>query len=55
MQISRQTISWMQISAGSAGAKDEDEQLTQLLKEEEARISRKILALRKDVRTPSLR
>ncbi|XP_044043090.1 peptide chain release factor 1, mitochondrial [Siniperca chuatsi] len=33
----------------SAGAKDEDEQLTQLLKEEEAQISRKILALRKDL------
>ncbi|XP_070786805.1 peptide chain release factor 1, mitochondrial isoform X2 [Enoplosus armatus] len=31
------------------GAKDEDEQLTQLLKEEEAQISRKILALRKDL------
>ncbi|XP_042369092.1 peptide chain release factor 1, mitochondrial isoform X2 [Plectropomus leopardus] len=33
----------------SAGTKDEDEQLTQLLKEEEAQISRKILALRKDL------
>lgn len=33
----------------SAGAKDEDEQLTQLLKEEEAQMSRKILALRKNL------
>ncbi|KAF3857377.1 hypothetical protein F7725_009236 [Dissostichus mawsoni] len=32
----------------SAGTKDEDEQLTQLLKDEEAQISHKILALRKD-------
>lgn len=37
--------------AGSAGAKGEDEQWTQLLKEEEAHISDKIVALRKDVRT----
>uniref|UniRef100_A0A3B4Y122 Mitochondrial translation release factor 1 n=2 Tax=Seriola lalandi dorsalis TaxID=1841481 RepID=A0A3B4Y122_SERLL len=34
---------------GSAGTKDEDEQLTQLLKEEEGQISSKILALRKDL------
>ncbi|XP_049426298.1 peptide chain release factor 1, mitochondrial isoform X1 [Epinephelus fuscoguttatus] len=33
----------------SAGTKDEDEQLTQLLKEEEAQISSEILALRKDL------
>ncbi|XP_076580055.1 peptide chain release factor 1, mitochondrial [Chaetodon auriga] len=33
----------------SAGTKDEDEQLTQLLKEEDAQMSRKILALRKDL------
>ncbi|XP_074521004.1 peptide chain release factor 1, mitochondrial [Halichoeres trimaculatus] len=33
----------------SAGAKDEDKQLTQLLKEEEAQFSRKILALRTDL------
>ncbi|KAM9334212.1 peptide chain release factor 1, mitochondrial [Symphorus nematophorus] len=33
----------------SAGAKDEDAQLTQLLKEEEAQMSEKILALRKDL------
>ncbi|XP_010788109.1 peptide chain release factor 1, mitochondrial isoform X1 [Notothenia coriiceps] len=33
----------------SAGTKDEDEQLTQLLKDEEAQISHKILALRKDL------
>ncbi|XP_037617682.1 peptide chain release factor 1, mitochondrial [Sebastes umbrosus] len=33
----------------SAGTKDEDEQLTQLLKEEEAQISCKILALRTDL------
>ncbi|CAJ1086775.1 peptide chain release factor 1%2C mitochondrial [Xyrichtys novacula] len=33
----------------SAGTKDEDEQLTQLLKEEEKQISCKILALRKDL------
>ncbi|XP_035533784.1 peptide chain release factor 1, mitochondrial [Morone saxatilis] len=33
----------------SSGTKDEDTQLTQLLKEEEAQISRKILALRKDL------
>lgn len=37
--------------AGLAGTKDEDEDLTQLLKEEEAQISSKILALRRDVRT----
>lgn len=37
--------------AGLAGTKDEDEHLTQLLKEEEAQISSKILALRRDVRT----
>lgn len=34
---------------GSAGAKGEDEQLTQLLNEEEAQISAKILALREDL------
>lgn len=34
---------------GSAGTRDEDEQLTQLLKEEEAHISNNILALRKDL------
>lgn len=39
------------LTAGSAGTKDEDEQLTQLLKEEEVHISRKIVAIRKDVRT----
>ncbi|XP_029300323.1 peptide chain release factor 1, mitochondrial isoform X1 [Cottoperca gobio] len=33
----------------SAGTKDEDEQLTQLLKEEEVQISRKILDLREDL------
>ncbi|KAK5891437.1 hypothetical protein CgunFtcFv8_018689 [Champsocephalus gunnari] len=33
----------------SAGTKDEDEQLTQLLKDEEAQISHNILALRKDL------
>ncbi|XP_041638210.1 peptide chain release factor 1, mitochondrial [Cheilinus undulatus] len=33
----------------SAGSKDEDQQLTLLLKEEEAQISHKILALRKDL------
>ncbi|KAK1876795.1 Peptide chain release factor 1 mitochondrial [Dissostichus eleginoides] len=33
----------------SAGTKDEDEQLTQLLKDEEEQISHKILALRKDL------
>ncbi|XP_041822217.1 peptide chain release factor 1, mitochondrial isoform X2 [Chelmon rostratus] len=33
----------------SVGTKDEDEQLTQLLKEEDAQISCKILALRKDL------
>ncbi|XP_051283382.1 peptide chain release factor 1, mitochondrial [Dicentrarchus labrax] len=33
----------------SSGTKDEDTQLTQLLKEEEAQISHKILALRKDL------
>ncbi|XP_008299991.1 peptide chain release factor 1, mitochondrial [Stegastes partitus] len=33
----------------SAGTKDEDKQLTQLLKEEEAQISSKILALRQDM------
>lgn len=37
------------LTAGSAGTKDEDEQLTQLLKEEEAQITCNILALRKDV------
>lgn len=37
--------------AGSVSTRDEDEQLTQLLKEEEAQISSKIAALRKDVRT----
>nr|XP_046238550.1 peptide chain release factor 1, mitochondrial [Scatophagus argus] len=35
----------------SAGTKDEDEQLTELLKDEEAQISHKILALRKDLIT----
>lgn len=39
------------LCSGSAGTKDEDEQLTQLLKDEEAQISHNILALRKDVRT----
>lgn len=34
---------------GLAGTKDEDEDLTQLLKEEEAQISSKILALRRDL------
>ncbi|KAL3999622.1 Ras-related protein Rap-1B [Sarotherodon galilaeus] len=34
---------------GLAGTKDEDEHLTQLLKEEEAQISSKILALRRDL------
>ncbi|XP_028995673.1 peptide chain release factor 1, mitochondrial [Betta splendens] len=34
---------------GSAGAKEEDQQLTQLLKEEEALISQKIFNLRKDL------
>ncbi|KAK2856992.1 hypothetical protein Q5P01_005727 [Channa striata] len=34
---------------GSAGTKDEDTQLTQLLKEEEAQISQKILNLKKDL------
>ncbi|XP_019957648.2 peptide chain release factor 1, mitochondrial [Paralichthys olivaceus] len=34
---------------GSVGTKDEDEQLTQLLKEEEARISSQILGLREDL------
>ncbi|XP_026158045.1 peptide chain release factor 1, mitochondrial [Mastacembelus armatus] len=34
---------------GSAGATDEDQQLSQLLKEEEAQISHKILTLRKDL------
>ncbi|XP_062270726.1 peptide chain release factor 1, mitochondrial [Scomber scombrus] len=34
---------------GSAGSKDEDKQLTQLLKDEEAQISRRILGLRKDL------
>lgn len=33
----------------SAGSKDEDKQLTQLLKEEEAQISSRIVALRKDL------
>uniref|UniRef100_UPI0037E70D28 peptide chain release factor 1, mitochondrial n=1 Tax=Semicossyphus pulcher TaxID=241346 RepID=UPI0037E70D28 len=33
----------------SAGTKDEDEQLSQMLKEEEAQISRRILSLRKDL------
>ncbi|XP_073318440.1 peptide chain release factor 1, mitochondrial [Pagrus major] len=33
----------------SAGSKDEDEQLTQLLKEEEAQMSRKIVTLREDM------
>lgn len=32
------------------GTKDEDEQLTQMLQEEEAQMSRKIVALREDVR-----
>lgn len=34
---------------GSAGTKDEDEQLTDLLKEEEAQLSQTILALRKEM------
>lgn len=42
------------LTAGSAGIKDEDKQLTQLLKEEEAQISQKILNLRKDVRTQNI-
>lgn len=41
------------VAAGSAGTKDEDEQLTQLLKEEEAQILQKILTLRRDVRAQS--
>lgn len=41
------------LTSGSAGAKDEDEQLTQLLKEEEAQTSQNILNLRKNVRTHS--
>lgn len=35
---------------GTKGSKDEDEQLTQMLQEEEAQMSRKIIALREDVR-----
>lgn len=38
------------LTADSVGSKDEDKQLTELLKEEEAQISQRILALKKDVR-----
>lgn len=37
------------VTAVSAGAKDKDRQLFQLLKEEEAHISEKIVALREEV------
>lgn len=50
MQIARSVVL---LTAGSGGTKDEDEQLTQLLREEEAQMSQKILTLRKDVRTHS--
>lgn len=43
------SIAFFFVTAGSAGAKDEDRQLVQLLKEEEVHISRKIVALREEV------
>ncbi|XP_075999891.1 peptide chain release factor 1, mitochondrial [Genypterus blacodes] len=37
------------LTEGSSGSKEEDEQMTQLLKEEKAKISQRIVALRKDL------
>lgn len=42
-------LAGLSLTAGSAGAKDEDKLFTRLLKEEEELISHKIVALRKDV------
>lgn len=42
-------LAGLSLTAGSAGAKDEDKLFTRLLKEEEELISHKIVSLRKDV------
>lgn len=49
-----QRTSLIQAPCCSSASKDEDEQMTRLLKEEEAQISCKILTLRKDVSTEKL-
>lgn len=47
---SRVSLQFDNLTFSQKGTKDEDEQLTQMLQEEEAQMSRKIVALREDVR-----